>query len=229
MGGADGCCLGELAVHSNRWGVGTHAQLKKTVKINTLRVSKRRYLIRLGVTIRAPPFIEPAISCLEAAGAAWNKQNKKMVSACLISFLLLPRGHELKYLLGRRTREDEMFHWEFSVADGSYTESVTVRVPVERGDGTSVAANLKKGRAAAVSMTYVPACSCKHVSSDDRHTVVRVKGGDNKAVSNSKKTGFSSSPMMMHPSRGSSLPVKKISKLKRDIARGGKQAGGAVV
>jgi len=98
-----------------------------------------------------------------------------------------------------------VFHREFSVAEGGYPEAVAVRVPVKRSDGTSVTANLQKGVHGSV-LTYCMSFDT-HAYRDTR-TVVRVKHEDSKAVSNSKKTGFSSSPMTMHPSRGSSLPVK---------------------
>lgn len=59
-----------------------------------------------------------------------------------------------------------MFHRKFPVADGGYTEAVTVGVPVKRGNGMFVAANLKRGPAPAVSMMLrrafirdVPSCA----------------------------------------------------------------------
>lgn len=144
MDRANGRCLGEMAIHSNRWGVGTRIQLntRGEPEEQTLRgYINDAYIIRLGIVMRWPPFIEPAIGCLEAAGA--ESRNKQSA---------LPRRHDQlgACLLRGRTREDEVFHWEVFVTNGGYAEAIAVRIPVKRSDGISVAVNLNQP----VSMTY---------------------------------------------------------------------------
>ena len=173
------------------------------------------YLIRLWIAIRALPFIEPAIGCLEAAGARWNKQEKKKGSVARPGVRLAIN------LLGAGTRKDEVLHREFPITDGDDTELIPVRVPVERSDGTSVTGNLEEKKSEGPRQHRRHDGHCRYTSRRQRNTrtVVRVEHGGTMAVSNSKKTGFVSSPMTMHPSRGSSLPVKKISNSKEDMMR----------